>query len=87
MRASQKRKDFEYVGKTWSLPGRQVEEDIYLKLGREAEHTMFEPMLLRYEERREMKLTQRQEAHDIPRYDIQIRLHPVFYGRAVGVCV
>ena len=64
-----------------------MEEDIYLKLGREAEHTMFEPMLLRYEERREMKLTQRQEAHDIPRYDIQIWLHPVFYGRAVGVCV
>ena len=48
---------------------------------------MFEPMFLRYEERREMKLTQRQEAHDIPRYDIQIQLHPVFYGRGVGVCV
>lgn len=66
--------------------GRQVKEDIYLKLGREAEHTIFEPLLPRYEERREMQLTQRQETHDIPRYDIQISLHPVFYGRGVGVC-
>jgi len=48
---------------------------------------MFEPLLLRSEERREMKLTQRQETDDIPGYDIQIRLHPVFYGRDVGVCV
>ena len=67
--------------------GRQVKEDIYLKLGREAEHTIFDPLLLRSEERREMKLTQRQETDDIPGYDIQIRLHPVFYGRDVGVCV
>ena len=36
---------------------------------------------------REERGRQRQETDDIPGYDIQIRLHPVFYGRGVGVCV